>query len=629
MTNQVSTRIVVSAGSTYAESPWQSNTSSQKVIVKSITDDGAGNLGSHGTISYAGKTATLRVVENTFSNHAYASDFEGAAAFKEAAAGATAAPADWRGGSWSNTSSREQLVPGSSVVVRYLVGSPTATSHNMSYAPEAVSINLTPHTIDRIVPGSVRFTWMGHVYDDDDGVIYRIDGASRIASGTISYATGHARMTDYVVGGTGPADFTLQSLWTSKGTWRTARLYAMTSASPVVPTQFTLFITDVNGAAITATGDLNGNLTGTHIWGQIDYQTGLVELQFGDLVTDASLTAEEKAEWWYDADDVGAIEAGKIWRPWPVDPASLRYNIVSNLYLPVDPEILGLNPTRLPQDGRVPIYKKGRILIIGHNAQLAPATYAASDVIDCGRTRLSHVWLIDANGDLITGGFTASEADLDAGKINVTDVTGWAQPVTVEHRIQDMALCTDVQIDGTLGINIPLTHDFPVGSVVSSALLFGTSFARVANLFDQQTWDGTTWSDNLIGSEATGEYNDAAYPIVIDNAGALTERFALRFKADATNFDLIGEHLGGIGTGSKNVTFEPANPFDATKKLFILPAGGWGSNWAAGNTLFLKTVAAMQSMACIRTVQPGSPSGIDYDFDLLTGGDVDRPPSAP
>lgn len=37
----------------------------------------------------------------------------------------------------------------------------------------------------------------------------------------------------------------------------------------------------------------------------------------------------------------------------------------------------------------------------------------------------------------------------------------------------------------------------------------------------------------------------------------------------------------------------------------------------------------MQSMAVIRTVQPGTPSGVDYSFDLLTGGDIDRPPSAP
>lgn len=31
----------------------------------------------------------------------------------------------------------------------------------------------------------------------------------------------------------------------------------------------------------------------------------------------------------------------------------------------------------------------------------------------------------------------------------------------------------------------------------------------------------------------------------------------------------------------------------------------------------------------IRSVQPGTPAGLDYSFDLLTGGDIDRPPHAP
>lgn len=629
-TSRVSTRVVSTSGSTYAESAWQHSTSSTQAIVKTITDDGAGHLGGLGTISYAGKTATFKAIDSSYAYTTYETDFEGAAAFAAAAAG-TPGSADWRGSGWSSTSARETMLSGAAVIARYLVGSPAPVAKSMAFAPGAVAINLTPYTTDRIVPGSVRFTWMGQVYEDQDGDIYRIDGASRIKSGTIGYATGHALMTDYIVGGTGPGDFSLQSLWTSKGDWKTARLYVMTTAAPVVPSQFTLFILDVNGAALTATGALDGTLLGDHILGHIDYQSGLVEMQFGDFVDDSALSAQDKAEWWYSAADVGAVQAGKIWRPWPIDPASLRYNIVSNLYLPVDPVILGLDPVRLPQDGRVPIYRKGRILVIGHNAQLAPDTYAASDVIDCGRTRLSHVWLIGADGKLITTGFTATESDLDAGLIHVTDVTGWSQPVTVEHRVQDMALCTDVQIDGTLGINIPLSHTYPVGSVVSSAVLYGTTFARVASTFDQQTWDGISWKDSVQGNPATGTYNDTAYPLLVTNAGALSDRYALRIKSDATTFELISEHMGTLGAGSINADFAPNSPVKdgVPTPLFTIKAAGWGGSWVAGNVVFLGIQAAMQSMAVIRTVQPGTPSGVDYSFDLLTGGDIDRPPSAP
>ena len=609
--------------------------SEQRVLVShTVTDDGlVGSLGlGLGVVDYATRQINLRFVTQGRSTASYQADHENASAFSQATqsgGSSSSNSANNKGGSWGSTDVSEEVLAASSVVARYIVGAPVAVPRSETITPDAVQIDLTPYTTDRIVPNSVRFGWMGATYEDLDGVLFRTDGAGRIASGSVNYLTGIVELTDYLVGPS-PHIITLQSLWTSKGDWRTASLFMMTVASPVVPTQFTLLLLDSEGTALTATGDLNGNLVGDHVNGVIDYQSGLVELQFGDFVLDSSLTADQKNEWWYDPADVGAVEAGKVWRPWPVDPASLRYNIVSNLYLPVDPEILGLNPTRLPQDGRVPIYKKGRILIIGHNEQLAPAIYAAGNDIYLGRTRLSHVWLIGADGKLITVGYKADEADLDAGIIHITDPTGWAQPVTIEHRIQDMALCTDVQIDGTLGINIPLTHAFPVGSVVSSALLFGNTFARVANLFDQQAWDGFTWSDSVTGNPATASYNDAAYPIIVSNDGALSDRYALRLRSNVTEFDFISEGMGTLGSGSVNANFAPSNPIQsATIPLLQLAAAGWGGSWVAGNTLFLKVQAAMQPMAVIRTVQPGSPAGIDYSFDLLTGGDVDRPPSAP
>ncbi len=608
------------------------------VVMHRATDDGAGHLPSAlGTVDYSGKAISLKVVDYTRSTDSYKSDYESASEFNSATsgpgAGSSGAAGASKGGSYATTAVGEQLLASSSVVVRYKTGAVTPVAAAMTYTPPDVVIDLCPYTGDRIVPGSVRFTWMGHVYEDREGTLYRDPaGASPgTASGSVDYAAGLARMSDYVVGGTGPADLTLQSLWTSKATWRTASVFFMTSASPIQPGQITITCLDVAGNLLTVDCDLSGNLTGPHASGKFEFQNGLGELQFGDFVLDSGLTTADKAEWWYDPADVGAVQAGKIWRPWPIDPASLRYNAVSTFYLPVDPVILGLDPVRLPQDGRVPIFRKGRILVIGHNAQLAPATYAASDTIDCGRTRLSHVWLIGADGKLITSGFSADESDLDAGLIHVTDTAGWAQPVTVEHRVQDMALCTDVQIDGTLGINIPLSHTYPVGSVVSSAVLYGTTFARVANTFDQQTWDGITWKDSVQGSPATGTYNDTAYPIVVTNAGALSDRYALRIKSDATTFDFLSEHMGSLGAGSINADFAPNSPVKpgVPTPLFEIKAAGWGGSWVAGNVVFLGIQAAMQSMAVIRTVQPGTPSGVDYSFDLLTGGDIDRPPSAP
>lgn len=603
------------------------------VTARTVMDDGAGHFaGGWGTVNYVGKSVSLKVVTFSRSATTYKADHEDAEEFSTAVAdgGGSSAGNATKGGAYGTTTVGEEVFAGSSIVATYRVGAGAPVAKSMSYTPDAVSIDLCPYTVDRIVPNSVRFTWMGTTYEDYEGVIYRDRTPSNpgIISGRVDYAAGQALMSDYVVG-PNPGTITLQSLWTSKGDWRTASAFFMTGASPIQPGQITITCLDVAGDLITVDCDLYGNLTGPHARGKFEFQNGLGELQFGDFVLDSSLSAEQKGEWWYDPADVGAVEAGKIWRPWPIDPASLRYNAVSSFYLPVDPDILGLDPVRLPQDGRVPIYRKGRVVVIGHNAQLAPDTYANGDTIDCGRVRLSHVWLIDAHGALITTGFTADEDDLDAGVIHVTDITGWAQPITVEHRIQDMALCTDVQIDGTISLNIPLSHAYPAGSVASSALLFGTTYARAASLFDQQSWDGVTWADSVQGSAAVGSYNDAANPLVVTNAGALTERYAIRFASNATDFNLIGEFSGQIAVGSKNTRFEPANPFAPAEHIFEMAEAGWGSGWVAGNTVFLRLVGAMQPMAVIRTVQPGAPTGTDYSFDLLTGGDIDRPPSAP
>lgn len=605
----------------------------ETITTHTLTDDGSGGfIGSLGTVNYSGRSVTVRLQDPTLIVDGYKSDKEDAAAFVASIAGAPLSGGTFaQGGEYTSVDVSDTILAGG-VTVRYVTGSPAPVAQSESQSPPPLYIDLCPYTSDRIVPNSLRFTWMGHVYEDIEGTLYRDPGPSDpgTASGSVNYAAGVALLDDWVVGAN-PQTITLQSLWTGKGDWRTASVFFMTGSSPVQPGQITITVTDVEGNLITVNCDLNGNLTGDHALGKFEFQNGLGELMFGDLVDNASLTADDKAEWWYSPGDVGAVEAGKIWRPWPVDPSSLRYNVVTNFYLPVDPVILGLDPVRLPQDGRVPVFKKGRVLVIGHNDRLAPATYSNSQTIDCGRTRLSHVWLIGADGKLITDGFTATETDLDAGQIHVTDVTGWAQPVTVEHRIQDMALCTDVQIDGTLGLNIPLSHAYPAGSVVSSAVLYGTTFARVASVFDQQTWDGITWRDSVQGNPAIGTYNDTAYPLAVTNAGALSDRYALRIKSDATTYELISEHMGTLGSGSINADFAPNSPVKpgVPTPLFQIDAAGWGGSWVAGNVVFLGIQAAMQSMAVIRTVQPGTPSGVDYSFDLLTGGDIDRPPSAP
>jgi hypothetical protein len=618
--------------STHSRTSYYASTT-QDTVRHELTDDGLGSFGPLGTINYASRTLNVRFVQKTLNSEGYNADHEDASAFENSTmtegggsgSGSGGGSGGARkGGDYSTSAVGEEMLAASTVFVTYAETFVSPQTHSQTYSPPTVTIDLAPQTKDYIVPNSVQFVWMGEVFQDFDGVMVRGRSGNNpgIVCGQLDYSAGVCRLFDYTVNGS-PSNFTLESLWTVRQIWTTASIFLRTLAAPVKPNGWVMNLSDAQGNSITATAGLDGLITGTHLRGIIDYLTGTVELQFGDYVLDTDLTPAQRLEWWYNAADIGAVQPLRIWRPWPVDPTTLRYNSVTYFYLPIDAEILGLDPVRLPQDGRAPMYRPGGYVVVLHTATIPPATLSNGQTINAARVRLARMRVIGANGVPIVTGHTT---DLDAGTLTVTDVAGWVQPVTIEHTIEQLARTRDVQINGDIGIVGQLTHDFPVGSIVASALAVpGNLRARVSALWDQATWNAITWSDTIVGDPAPGTYNDALAPIVTTNAGALTERFALRFLT-STTFTCTGENVGVIGTGSINVNFAPVNPISGAP-YFELLAIGWGAGWAAGNTVFLHTVGAIYAFAQVRTVQMGPALGTDYSYEVLGRGDVDRPPT--
>ena len=385
-----------------------------------------------------------------------------------------------------------------------------------------------------------------------------------------------------------------------------------TAAAPLRNGSFSLLATMSDGTAVNVTADVNGKINGTRVKGVVDYETGVVDLVF----VNPSSTV-------YGTRDLSymAISGVTTVNLDIVKSDTIRYNAVSYSYIPLDSTIIGINPVRLPSDGRVPIIRKGSVVVVGNAATTSPATVSNAQTIDLARERLSRVKVLGADGNVINTGYTA---DLDAGEVTFNDVAGYSQPVTIEHRIEDMALVSDAQINGEIVLTRPLTHDYATsGTYVSSAMLLGDMAARYENLFDQASWNGTTWSDNLSGDAATGTYNDTLYPIEMTNAGAITERWALRFTSTSGG-QIVGEHVGVIGLFTINADTAPINPNTSTP-YFTIPEEGWGVGWATGNIVRFNTVGAMAPVWLIRTTQQGPEAGIEYSFNLLARGDVDRP----
>jgi hypothetical protein len=377
---------------------------------------------------------------------------------------------------------------------------------------------------------------------------------------------------------------------------------------------FTIIATPIDGGGqITATANAQGDILTADMDGHIDYETGVVRIRFGDWVT----AAGNEGEIWYDA---SRVVAGQIFKPRHVLADTIFYTTVGITYLPLSAAILGLDPVRLPADGRVPVYQPGDVVVVLHD-QTTTGTYTSSTTTDLGRVRLAKVTIKDLGGNALAA--DKYSVDLDTGIITWGDLAGVSQPLTIVDRIEDMAVLTDVQITGQLALSQPLTHVFPADeTLVANAVIYGTLYARTSVPFDQQTWTNV-WSDILIGSGVAAQYNANQYPIDVNNKSCIQERWAIIFTS-STAFNVVGEHVGQIATGSTLTDTAPINP-NTSEPYFTIPSGGWGAGWASGNVLRFNTYAANAPTWIIQAIGQGPATDTDFTFCLEFRGDIDTP----
>jgi hypothetical protein len=464
-----------------------------------------------------------------------------------------------------------------------------------------------------IVPGSLLLQADGALWGDAGaGQLAAVQAGARLAYANVSYLDGRVQLLRWRTGMSADVQRVagLQSLGESIG----ATYVFRTAGAPLRPGSLSIQFARSTGGVQNVQANAAGVIAADGVLGMVDHESGLVRLYFGRMVT----AAAGQGQPWFDASNVGSD--GMVWRPEPVATSTLRYSAVAYSYLPLDASILGLDPVRLPSDGRVPILRAGGFAVLGHTGRLT-ASVSNGQTLNCARVRLSRLRVLGADGAAIHTGYTT---DLEAGTVTFTSTAGYSQPVTIEHRIEDMVVLRDVQITGEVSFTRPLSHSYPAQeSYLSSALVAGDIYARVSHLFDQQTWTAQ-WADAPIGADALASYNAAQYPVRVTNAGAVTERWLIRFT-NSTAFEVIGEHVGQIATGSTAADCAPLNPATGAP-YFVIPALGWGGGWAAGNCLRLNTVGADVPLWCVRTVQQG-PEGVASDsFTLLVRGDVDANP---
>jgi hypothetical protein len=382
------------------------------------------------------------------------------------------------------------------------------------------------------------------------------------------------------------------------------------------PGSLTVQVPRASGGSQNVSAGIDGTITAPGVVGTVDYETGLVRLGFGALV----VAAGNEAEPWYDAANVQPD--GKIFKPQPVVASALRYTAVAYAYLPMNADIIGIDPVRLPSDGKVPIFRPGSLCVVGHTKTSAQLNVSNNQTINLARVRLSRVVVRDANGKTLNTGYSV---DLEAGLVTFTDVSAMTMPVTIEDRIEDMAVATDVQISGEITFNRALTHDYPKdGTYVSSALQASDRRARVSLAFAQKTWVDNAWADAPMGRDSRQvrpgrlAYRDHQRGRQHRALGAgVHQHHAVSGDWRACGRDRHGRHQQRL------LAAQPGHG----QALFHDRSAGLGQRLGRGEHSAHQHRGGHLPFWVVRTIQPGPETGIEHSFSILARGDVNRPQS--
>ncbi|ULJ69287.1 hypothetical protein MIS45_11195 [Wielerella bovis] len=155
----------------------------------------------------------------------------------------------------------------------------------------------------------------------------------------------------------------LQGVYT-QGDYQVKQFYGRTALAPIKPQSFTVYADLSESETLQGQSQADESISGS-LKGKMAYKTGFF-----------------------------SIESEK-----PIPPDTLRYNAVSQSTVPINSREVGINPTRLPSDGKVPIFRRGDYVVITNKiVQDIGSAHTAGQVIQLERQNNDRLCVVDANG---------------------------------------------------------------------------------------------------------------------------------------------------------------------------------------------------------------------------------------
>lgn len=328
-----------------------------------------------------------------------------------------------------------------------------------------------------------------------------------------------------------------------------------------------------------------------------------------------------------DGQNIGSVDAGRgIVMLNLVDFAdSIIWQGVAVTYLPVDSNIVKIDTVRLPQDGRVPIFRRGDSILI-RNAQTDDlgSAFTGGQTINLSRNDVDRISLLDADNKPVLGELW--DYDLDAGTITFKpsiDLSSYKMPLKAIHAQEQRNRVVDLDIDGTLSLLFAANRNYPIEDTYVSSLLIGDDLAvRVSVPFTQRSWNNV-WQDTPQGDQLLNKLKLTDYPMILTDDGAITDRWMIKFT-NSSQFELYSEALGFVGRFDTLTDLAPINPATG-KPYFTIDKRAFGTNtpWAAQDVIRFNTWGTLMPVWVLCAVQPNPnpPTGTD-GFEQYLFGDT-------
>jgi hypothetical protein len=228
---------------------------------------------------------------------------------------------------------------------------------------------------------------------------------------------------------------------------------------------------------------------------------------------------------------------------------------------------------------------------------------------------------------------TGTEDHFGTGKLNASATAG-ATSITV--LVEDDSIDRIFREDDVIRITDKQTLEdsgneefFTVDSLsyVGNVATIGLSDPLANNYSNTDTYVGSGLSlgdivgeyDTFVVTSGAGDYNDVTNPIVVNSIGGVEQDWTLTFTS-ATNFNIVGDTLGSVGSGTVGAGASPSNP-DFSEPYFTLASGGFSGTFATSDTITFTTHAAARGVWFKRTVPAGADAIASNTLELIVNGE--------